>query len=116
MAETAPAPLTVADRVAAAVVSCPGVARLASGGLVPVATYLRGRRVDGVRLGDGRVLVAVVARYPVPIPQVAAEIRAAVGGIVAGQPVDVHVSDVDVQQGGEGPSTMLDRALPPGRT
>jgi hypothetical protein len=110
-----PAPLTDADRLAAAVQSCPGVARLAGGGLVPVATYLPGRRVDGVRLTEGRVLVAVVARYPVPLPQIAGEIRAAVAGVVTGRPVDVHFADIDVSaHPASGQPTLLDRSLPPG--
>ncbi|WP_425953467.1 hypothetical protein [Xylanimonas sp. McL0601] len=82
---------------------------------MPVATYLPGRRVDGVRLTEGRVLVAVVTRYPVPLPQVAAEIRTAVAAIVAGRPVDVHFADIDVSASpAPGQPTLLDRSLPPG--
>ena len=117
VATSAPAPLTDVDRIAAAVSSCPGVSRLATGGLIPVATYLPGRRVDGVRVTEGRVLVAVVVRYPVPVPQVAAEIRTAVADLVTGQPVDVHIRDVDLPDApSEHSPTLLDRTLPPGRT
>jgi hypothetical protein len=84
---------------------------------MPVATYLPGRRVDGVRLADGRILVAVVARYPVPVTQVAAEIRTAVADIAVGRPVDVHVTDVEVPgEHKEGQPTLLDRSLPPAET
>jgi hypothetical protein len=115
LAATSAAPLTEADRMAAAVVACPGVVRLAGGGPAPVATYLPGRRVDGVRVGAGRVQVAVVARYPVPVAQVAAEIRTALGALAAGRPVDVHVADLDLPEGGSGADTLLDRSLLPGR-
>ena len=114
-AAPAPAPLTDADRLAAAVQSCPGVARLAAGGLLPVATYLPGRRVDGVRLTGGRILVAVTSRYPVPLPQIAAEIRTAVADIAASRPVDVHFADIDLSDSpASGSPTLLDRSLPPG--
>ncbi|MFP3713385.1 hypothetical protein [Puerhibacterium sp. TATVAM-FAB25] len=115
VAAAPPAPLGEADRIAAAVVACPGVARLVGGGPAPLATYLPGRRVDGVRVGAERVQVAVVTRYPVPVPQVAAQIRTAVAGLAAGRPVDVHVADIDVPDGGSGADTLLDRSLPPGR-
>lgn len=112
MSETAaapPAPLTEADRVAAAVVACPGVVRLSGAGPAPVATYLPGRRVDGVRTDAERVRVAVVARAGVPVAEVAAQIRTAVMDVAAGRPVDVHVADLDVA--GSGAPTLLDRSL-----
>src|SRR4051812_30284392 len=65
----------LADAVAAAVLGCAAVARLAAG---PVATYLPGRFVRGVAIRGGDVRVAVVARYGTPLPRVAADVRAAV--------------------------------------
>ncbi|MGY5884647.1 hypothetical protein [Modestobacter lacusdianchii] len=97
----------LADAIAAAAVRCPAVASLSSGGLRPVATYLPGRRVDGVRVDSGRVLVSVVAVQGVPIIVIADQVRQAVGPIVGGQLVDVHVADVQLPE--EQPP-----ALPPG--
>jgi hypothetical protein len=113
VATVLPAPITEADHIAAAVVACPGVVRLTGGGPAPVATYLPGRRVDGVRADPSRVQVAVVARLGVPVTQVAAQIRTVVMGLAAGRPIDVHVADVDV--GGAGAATLLDRSLGTGR-
>ena len=84
-------PGRLADRIATAVAGCPSVARLAEG---PIATYLPGRRVTGVRTSDDRVEVAVVAVHGVPVRGLDAEVRAALAPLADGRPVDVHVADV----------------------
>lgn len=85
-----------ADRIAAAVTACPGVARLADPGVAGhLATYLPGRRVTGVRAGPDGLEVAVVARWGVPIPELADGVRAAVEPVVGAVPVQVHVVDVE---------------------
>lgn len=95
-----------ADRVAAAVTGCPGVARLADPGLAgQLATYLPGRRVIGVRAGADGLEVAVVARWGVAIPGLASAVRAAVRPIVGPVRVDVHVVDV------EEPAIVLPRPM-----
>ena len=76
--------------------ACPSVAGISPGPLGEVATYLPGRRVPGVRLGDGRIEIHVVARWGVRVPDLAADVRAAVQTIAAGVLVDVHVDDVEV--------------------
>ena len=83
-----------AEAVAAAVAACPGVVRLATGFPVEVATYLPGRRVHGVRLGDGVVEVHIVALTGEVLPDVAEEVRRAVATVVPGQTVDVFVDDL----------------------
>ncbi|RBY91954.1 hypothetical protein DQ237_19200 [Blastococcus sp. TF02-8] len=98
----------LANAIAAAAVACPAVASLSRGsGLRNVATYLPGRRVDGVRIESSRVLVSVVAVQGVPIIAIADQVRRAVEPLVAGQPVDVHVADLQLPE--EQPP-----ALPPG--
>ena len=91
-----------ADLVAERAAQCRSVARLGSGMFGEVATYLPGRRVLGVRLADGHVEVHVVARWDIPIPEVAAEVRQAVGPLVGGLPINVCVDDVDLPE--DGPS------------
>jgi hypothetical protein len=84
------------DAVAAAVTACPSVAHLVGGSLGDqVATYLPGRRVNGVRVTDDAVEVHLASRWGVPIPEVAAEVRAAVAPFAAGRPVTVAVDDID---------------------
>ncbi len=82
------------DAVAAAVAALPEVASLASGGLVPVATYLPGRRVLGVRVEDTAVTVAVVGALWTPVATLASSVRRAITPLAGGRRIDVHVEDV----------------------
>ncbi|PRY50652.1 hypothetical protein LY71_103216 [Geodermatophilus tzadiensis] len=88
------------DLLAAAVAACPVVARLTAGP-AGAGVYLPGRRVAGVAVrpqlgGDpARVAVHVVARAGVPVREVADQVRAAVGTVAPGSPVDVAVEDVE---------------------
>lgn len=85
-----------AEVIAQRTAGCRSVARISPGPFGEVATYLPGRRVPGVRLGEGRVEVHVVACWGVRVPDLVAEIRAAVAPIAGGLPVDVYVDDVDI--------------------
>jgi hypothetical protein len=82
------------DTVARAVRGSPGVEDLYGGFPNEVATYLPGRRVLGVRVGDHAVQVQVRAAWGVPIPQIAAGIQAAVVPLVGGRAVDVMIADL----------------------
>ncbi|RZT89029.1 hypothetical protein EV383_5983 [Pseudonocardia sediminis] len=66
------------DLVAAIVLSCPAVAGLHPGPFGEVATYLPGRRVSGVRVRPGAVEVHVIGRYPIPVPEIEGQVRAAI--------------------------------------
>ena len=83
----------LADRVAAAVLGVPGVARLHTGVFGEVATYLPGRRVDGVRLRPDRAEVHLVLAWGAPVEPTAAAVRQ-VAAAIAGTVVDVSVQDV----------------------
>ncbi|GAA2023152.1 hypothetical protein WDZ16_02660 [Pseudokineococcus marinus] len=88
---------TDADRVRAAVLAAPGVVDLHGGPLGEVGTYLPGRRVAGVRLGDGSrpTEVHVVASTAAPLAQTAAAVHAALAPLAAlTGPVHVVVGDV----------------------
>ena len=89
-----PVPTTV-DEVAAVVLAVPDVVRLHAGRFGEVATYLPGRRVTGIKLGDDTVEVHVVVAGGVPIRETAQLIHAAVATRVA-TPVHVYVEDVAV--------------------
>lgn len=84
----------LADRIAAAVTRCPDVAGLTQVPGMPVATYLPGRTVSGVAVRSGEVEISVVARYGLPLPQVADQVRRAVEPLVPGQVVDVVIADI----------------------
>ncbi|NIZ90380.1 Asp23/Gls24 family envelope stress response protein [Kineococcus rubinsiae] len=86
MAETA-------DAIAAQVLAVPGVAGLHAGRFGEVATYLPGRRVTGVKLGEDRVEVHVVLLYSAPLLAVAQRIHAVVAAVVE-VPVQVFVEDL----------------------
>jgi hypothetical protein len=84
-----------ADAIAAATTACPSVARMAGDDVGGVATYLPGRRVEGVRMTDDGIEVHVVARWEVSLPAAAAEIRGALKPIVGELPVSVFIDDVE---------------------
>lgn len=91
-ADTAGQP-QLADLVAAAALSVPGVAGLHSGSFGEVATYLPGRRVNGVRLLEDVTEVHVSVTYGTPVLETAAKIQAAVGPLV-GTVVEVSIEDI----------------------
>lgn len=80
----------VSEDVEAAVLAHPDVARLDG----VIASYLPGRRVDGVRVGE-RVEVAVVLRSGRPVGEVVPELRARVARVAGPGPVDVVVADLE---------------------
>ncbi|UOX90568.1 hypothetical protein MUY14_08070 [Amycolatopsis sp. FBCC-B4732] len=81
-----------AVRIADAVRAVPGVSGLHGGRFGEIATLLPPRRVTGVRVRDEDVTIAIAARYPVVVADVAAAVRAAAG--VDGRPVHVVVADL----------------------
>ncbi len=83
----------LADLVRAAVLSVPGVADMHTGTFGEVATYLPGRRIDGVRIRPDTTEVHVIVTWGSPVLAVADELRAAVEPLV-GTPVDVSIQDV----------------------
>jgi hypothetical protein len=95
--------------VAAAVTANPAVARLDGGVFGAIATYLPGRRLVGVRIGQGDepVEVAVVLYGDHPFPEVVRGIRRDVAALCGGAAVDITVSDV-VLRGDAGPETFVE--------
>ncbi|GAA4614345.1 hypothetical protein [Saccharopolyspora hordei] len=83
-----------ADELADRLLAHPSVARLHGGQYGEIATYLPGRRITGVRVGERAVEVAVVLRLDRPLPPVLAELRAGLADAVGGVPLDITVADV----------------------
>ena len=81
--------------IADAVSACPGVSALSRGPYGTVATYLPGGYVGGVAVRDDEVEVHVVARYGPPVPETAAQVRAAATPLAGGRAVTVVVDDID---------------------
>ncbi|SDM73314.1 hypothetical protein [Allokutzneria albata] len=86
----------LADTVAEAVLAHPAVHRLDPGPFGALASYLPGRRVEGVRAaGPGEpVEIGVVLKLGGPVPEVVADLRARVREVAGDVPVDVTVTDV----------------------
>lgn len=84
----------LADLVAAAALSVPGVEGMHAGQFGEVATYLAGRRVTGVRVRPALVEVHVVLTTETPVHSVATLIRARVAPLVGARAVDVTVEDL----------------------
>ena len=91
-----PDPVALAERVAAAVAAHPAVAGLHGGIYGSVATYLPGRKLVGVRIGEGDepVEVAVVLRADRPIPETVRSLRREVSRLCGGAAVDITVADI----------------------
>lgn len=83
------------DAVAATVTACPSVSGLAAGGLGSAMTLLPGRRVAGIQVSGGEVLVEVRARWGSTAAMLAREVRAATGPLLAGHRLHVIVADID---------------------
>ena len=88
----------LADRVAQAALSVPGVHDLHGGVLGEVATYLPGRRVTGVRLREGDTQVHLVLSWGAGITTTTEEVRARVAQVVPGT---VHVAVEDIAAPGD---------------
>ena len=85
------------ERVADALLAHPDVVRLSGGPYGSIATYLPGRRLAGVALGDGDepARIGVVLRLGAPVPTTADMLRALVASETGAQRVDVVVTDVE---------------------
>jgi hypothetical protein len=93
--DPATAEAETADAIAAAVLARPAVAALHPGGLARrTATYLPGRRVEGVHVTDDRIAVSVVGVQGIPVAVLADQVRTAAEPLAGGRPVDVHVADL----------------------
>lgn len=85
---------SAADTVAGVVRAVPGVTDLHTGMFGEVATYLPGRRVNGVRITDGHADVHITLAPRAPVRETAAAVRAAVAAALPGHLVDVTVEDI----------------------
>jgi len=83
----------LADAVANAALAVPGVVGLHTGTFGEIATYLAGRRVEGVQIRPDSCAVHLVLAWGAPVLATADRVRAVVGPLV-GTPVDVSVEDV----------------------
>jgi hypothetical protein len=83
------------DMIAMAVRQCAGVSALDGGPYGEVATYLPGRKIAGVVVGDGRVMVQVRSRWGIPVPELAARIAAAASSFTGHRRIDVVIADID---------------------
>ena len=83
------------EMIAAVVRRCAGVSALDGGPYGEVATYLPGRKVVGVVIGDGQVTIQVRAAWGVPVPELAALITAAASPLAGHHLIDVVIADID---------------------
>jgi hypothetical protein len=86
------------ERIAEAVLAHPAVAALSGGPYGTIATYLPGRRLPGIVLGEGEepARVAVVLHYGAPVEATAAELRRIVAAASGARRVDVTVTDLEL--------------------
>lgn len=88
------------ERIAEALLAHPAVAALSGGPFGTVASYLPGRRLPGIVLGDGEEpdRIAVVLHYGAPVDATAAELRRIVSGASGNRRVDVTVTDMEMPE------------------
>lgn len=79
------------QRLAEATEECPSVARLHAG---PAASYLPGKRVPGISIGDDTVTVHVDLAYPATVATLGQELRTALRGLTDGRRLAISVDDV----------------------
>ena len=82
------------DAVAAAARSCAAVDDLCPGPWGGVVSYLPGRQVAGVRVASDHVVISVRGRWGIPVSELAGQIHAAVGELVALRRIDIVVADL----------------------
>ncbi len=87
-------PGDLVDPIATAVQACPAVAGLHGGRFGQATTYLPGRRVAGVAVCPGEIVIGVVGRYPASVSEIAMQVRAGVATVAPTMPVTVHVEDI----------------------
>jgi len=90
-------PEVLADAIAQRVLDHPAVAHLHGGPFGTVASYLPGRRVEGVRVdeeADGAVDLSVVVWVGTPLLPVVAELRHRVAEVAGPVRVNVTVADL----------------------
>ncbi len=98
-----------ADRLATAVQAARHIAGLDGGGYGEIATYLPGRRINGVRIRPESVTIGVIGRYPATATDIDACVRAAVGPL--DRPLHVHINDLHISDDHSGDI----EAIPGGR-
>jgi len=102
------------DGVAAAVQACPGVSGLDGGRFGEVASYLPGRRVQGVAVRTNSVTVQVRSRWGVSAPDLLSQVTAALTPLIGARRVEVVVADIDEPpaRGGSLPPVLDTDGLP----
>lgn len=86
----------LAERIADTVQANPAVAGLHGGPFGVIASYLPGRRIDGVRIAEdgSAVELAVTLHFGQPIPAVVRQLRAAVRDVAGDVRVDMTIVDL----------------------
>lgn len=90
------------ELIARTVLACPAVESLDSGGPGGPATYLPGRRIDGVSVSDSAVSVRVRMSWGTTVAAVDTQIRAVLLPIAGGRRVDITVGDIATPQDAAG--------------
>ena len=106
----------LAVRIADTVLAHPAVAGLHAGPFGVIASYLPGRRVDGVRIADDgsavdvAIIVDLAALEPGrPIPVVAQQLRTAIRELTGNARVDVLIVDLVPAQRNQAQQNEEDR-------
>lgn len=83
--------ITEADMIRAITLGHPAVTAMSE----RTRTYLPGRTVPGVQVGDSTVDVFVVASYGTPLPELTARLGVLLRPVLAGRALHLHIDDID---------------------
>jgi hypothetical protein len=98
----------LADAIAQRVDECPPVLRRSTGSHGTIATYLRGRRVDGIKFGDdGSLEVHVIVHWGCAIETVRSEVFSAIRSVFPGGEIKLVIDDIDLPPDRSGYATVI---------
>lgn len=90
------------ELIARTVLACPAVDALDAGPAGGAATYLPGRRIDGIAVDDRTVSVQVRMAWNSSVAALTKQVRGALLPIAGGRRIDITVSDVALPGHGNG--------------
>ena len=101
------------ELIASTVLTCPAVDALAAGAPGGPATYLPGRRIDGVSVSDHTIAVQVRMSWGTTVSAVDRQIRAVLLPIAGGRRIDITVGDIAVPPDSASRITDGQAGIPP---
>lgn len=92
--------------IALTVLGCPAVEALDEGAPGSVASYLPGRCIAGVSVGDDVLTVQVRMAWSSSVAALTQQVRAVLLPLAGGRRIDISVSDIALPEPADGPAAV----------